>query len=511
MTFAALMFVVLLSAIDATILASALPTVVGELHGVKDIAWVTTAFTLAQLAAAPAYGKLGDIYGTKMVLQSAIVVFLIGSVLSGLAQTMIELIAARALQGVGAGGLIVLVQTIVSTLVTPRERAKYQSFFAAVYGIASVGGPLLGGVLVQQLSWRWVFFVNLPVGIAAEIVLAIVLQPQARRARAPIDWLGAATIAAALACFSTLVTLAGNGFSWLSWQSGSLAAGTLLLAAAAVRTERRAADPVVPTQIVHSAVFRNGMVQTAAVGAVMIGVVTFTPLYFEVVKQTTPTAAGLLLASMMVGMVSTGIWSGRRVSRTGRYRSYPIAGFGLMALGLLTLSLVGHNTPTVFVCFALGVVGAGLGMAMQLILSVVQSALPREMIGTATSVLQVGRGAGSGIGPALLGGVFAGELGHAALSNPGLHGHIDRFTRNAYVHALRPVYLTATVFAAVGLLAAWRLEELPLSTLAPQQAEPVGAVIPAGPTEITLTGRPQTMLAASPAVERSDRTQDENS
>lgn len=507
------MLVVLLSAIDATILASALPTVVGELHGVREIGWVTSGFMLAQLAVAPAYGKLGDIYGTKPVLQAAIVIFLAGSMLSGLSQTMAELIAARALQGAGAGGLMVLVQTIVGTLVAPRERAKYQSLFAAVFGIASVGGPLLGGVLVQQLSWRWVFFVNLPVGIAAEVVLAIVLTSAPRRHPAPIDWRGAATLAGTLAGFSALVTLAGNTVAWMSWQSGLLGGLTVLLGAGAVRAERAAADPIIPSRLLRSAVFRNGMTQTATLGAVMIGVVTFTPLYFEVVKHATPTGAGLLLAALMLGMISAGIWSGRRVSRTGRYRAFPIAGFAAMTLGVLMLSLIGSGTSTVVVCIALAVVGAGLGMAMQLIVSVVQSALPHELMGTATSALQVGRGAGSGIGPAVLGAILAGGLGRAALANPGLHGHVSLALRDAYVQALRPVYLATAGFALIGLVAAWRLEEIPLAaTLAPDRGtEPLPAPIPAPVAAAEsaheaeaapATATPGTMLAARAATEQ---------
>ncbi len=464
------MLVTLLAAIDATILASALPTVVGDLHGVKEIAWVTSAFMLAQLAVAPIYGKLGDIYGRKLVLQTAIVIFLAGSMLSGLSQTMVELVLARAVQGIGAGGLMVLVQTIVSTLVSARDRAKYQSLFAAVFGVASVGGPLLGGVLVQQLSWRWVFFVNLPVGLAAEVVLAIVLENQELRQRLPIDWRGAAAIAGALSCFSVLVSLGGISFPWFSWQSGTLTAATVALVLAAVRAERHAVDPVIPGAILRSRVFRNGSVQTFAVGGVMLGTVTFTPFYFVVVKHYSPTLAGLLLASVMVGMITAGVWSGRRVSQTGRYRAYPIVGFGAMAVGLLLLALTGTRTPTAVVCVDLAVVGSGLGLAMQLIISVVQTALPQELIGTATSALQVGRGAGNGIGPAALGAIFAGALGRAAVANPGVNGHVDAFVRHAYVHALRPVYLGAALFAIVGLTAAWRLEEVPLAATVGQPA-----------------------------------------
>ncbi|HET9126136.1 MAG TPA: MDR family MFS transporter [Solirubrobacteraceae bacterium] len=473
LTFATLMLVVLLSAIDATVLATALPTIVGDLHGVRDIAWVTTAFMLAQLAAAPVYGKLGDVHGSKLILQAAIVIFLLGSVLSGLAQTMVELIAARAVQGAGAAGLMVLVQTIVSGLVAPRERAKYQSLFAAVYGVASVGGPLLGGVLVQNLSWRWIFFVNLPVGLVAEVVLGFVLAAQPRRATAPIDWRGAATIAGALSCFAALVTLAGNDFPWLSWPALALLLASVALTAIALRTERTAADPVIPAVVVRNPVFRNGMAQTAAVGAVMFGLVTFTPLYFQVVKRDSPTTAGVLLAAMMVGMIVSGVWAGRRVSRTGRYRAYPILGFAAMTAGLLMLASIGIGTPTAFVCLALAVAGAGLGMTMQLILAVVQTALPRELMGTTTSVMQVGRGAGNSVGPALLGTVFGAGLGRAAAADPAAGSHLDHLVRSTYASALRPVYLAATVFAAAGLLAAWRLDELPLAaTLAPAAPVP---------------------------------------
>ena len=514
------MLVVLLSAIDATVLAAALPTIVGDLHGVRDIAWVTTSFMLAQLAVTPIYGKLGDIHGSKLVLQAAIVIFLVGSVLCGLSQTMLQLIAARAVQGAGAGGLMVLVQTIVSTLVAPRERAKYQSWFAAVYGVAAVGGPLLGGVLVQQLSWRWIFFVNVPVGIAAEVVLAIVLQAPPRRRTQAIDWRGAASIAGSLSCFAALVTLAGNTFPWLSWPSAVLAVAALSLAAAAYRVERAAADPVIPAIVVRNRVFRNGMVQTAAIGAVMFGVVTFTPLYFQVVKRDSPTVAGVLLAAMMVGMISAGLWAGRRVSKTGRYRSYPILGFGAMTVGLLMLATVGTGTPTALVCVALAIAGAGLGMTMQLILTVVQSALPRELMGTTTSAMQVGRGVGNSVGPALLGAVFATGLGSAAVANPGFNSHVDHFVRNAYVAALRPVYLAATVFALAGLGAAWRLDELPLSSaVAPAdaaEAAPVQDVPPSSPARRRrrraargrspthrLISREKRMTSSQPAVESS--------
>jgi MFS family permease len=500
LTFATLMLVVLLSAIDATVLATALPTIVGDLHGVRDIAWVTTAFMLAQLAVAPIYGKLGDIYGSKLVLQAAIVIFLAGSVLSGLSQTMLELIAARALQGAGAGGLMVLVQTIVSTLVAPRERAKYQSLFAAVYGVASVGGPLLGGVLVQQLSWRWIFFVNVPVGLVAEIVLAVVLQAPPRRRTAPIDWRGAAAIAGGLSCFAVLVTLAGNSFAWVSWQSLLLAVAALTLAAAAYRAERAAADPVIPATVVRNPVFRNGLVQTAAIGAVMFGLVTFTPLYFQVVKGDSPTLAGVLLAAMMAGMISAGLWSGARVSRTGRYRRYPILGFAAMGTGLLMLATIGVGTATALVCIALAIAGAGLGMTMQLILTIVQSALPRGLMGTTTSAMQVGRGTGNSIGPALLGAIFAGGLGRAAaIANTGLHSHIGTGMRDAYVHALRPVYAAATAFAVIGLAAAWRLDELPLAPTLPADAAGPAA---AADTPAAATARAGTMVAAGTRVEQ---------
>jgi EmrB/QacA subfamily drug resistance transporter len=461
LTFVALMLVILLAAIDSTILASALPSVVADLHGVKIIAWVSTSFVLAQLAVAPLYGKLGDAYGRKPVLQSAILVFLVGSTLCGLAQTMTELIAARALQGIGAGGLFVLVQAIIGEMVAPRDRPQYQSWFTAVFGVASVGGPLLGGILVQQLSWRWVFFVNLPVGLCAELVLARVLPASAARRTDALDWPGALLLAIALSSFAGLVTLGGTSWPWVSPASGGLLAAAILAGIACAAVERRAADPILPANILGHGVFRNGMVQTAVVGAVMIGVVTFTPLYFEVVKSRSPTAAGLLLAAMMVGILSAGTLSGRAIARTGRYRAFPIAGFVAMTVGLLALSRSDLATPLALTCVELAIVGCGLGLTMQLVVSVVQAAMPRAQIGTVTSALQVGRGIGSSLGPAILGAVFAARLGHATQAIAG--GGVAAGAAGAYLHALRPVYLVGAALAAVGIPAALRMEEVALS------------------------------------------------
>jgi EmrB/QacA subfamily drug resistance transporter len=451
--FAALMLVILLAALDATILASALPTIVDELNGLAAIAWVTTEFMLAQIAVAPVYGKLGDIYGRKTVLQVAVVVFMVGSALCGMSRTMLELVASRAVQGAGAGGLMVLVQAIVGDIVAPRGRAKYQTLFGSVFGVASVGGPLLGGYLVEQLSWRWIFFVNLPLGILAVAVLAVVLPASRRRSTESIDYKGAALLAAGLTSLSLLVTLSGHDWSWLSVPGLALALCAAAFLGAFVIVERRAPDPILPAAIGRNPVFRVAAALSALLGCVMFSVVTFTPLYFQVVQGDSPTTSGLRLAAMMLGIIVAGFAAGQAISRTGRYRRFPIAGFATMAVGLLALSSIGPATSALYVELALAVFGAGLGMTMQILVTAVQNAVPHEVLGSATSAVTVVRGMGNALGPAILGAVFAAQLAAAA---PG------SAVEEAYVGALRPVYLVGAGLAIVGVLLALRLEDRPL-------------------------------------------------
>jgi EmrB/QacA subfamily drug resistance transporter len=468
--FAALMLVILLAALDATILASALPAIVADLNGLKAIAWVTTAFMLAQIAVAPAYGKLGDIYGRKRVLQAAVLVFITGSALCGISHTMVELVGSRAVQGAGAGGLMVLVQAVVGDIVAPRERAKYQTLFGAVFGVASVGGPLLGGFLVEQLSWRWIFFVNLPLGLLAVAVLAVVLPASRRRPTVEVDVAGAALLAAGLTALSLLVTLSGHQWAWLSAPALTLAVGAGALLGGFALVERRAPDPVLPRGILHNPVFRVSAALSALLGCVMFSVVTFTPLYFQVVQGDSPTTSGLRLAAMMGGIIVAGFVAGQRIARTGRYRAFPIGGFAAMAIGLLGLSRIQPDTSAVFVEVALAVFGAGLGMTMQILVTAVQNAVPHDALGSATSAVTVVRGMGNALGPAVLGAIFAAQLADAQRRLP---------DKEAYVHALRPVYMVGAVIAAAGFLLARRLEDRPLRATVGSGPQTAGARVAA--------------------------------
>ena len=338
MIFSGLMLVLLLAALDSTIVATALPTIVGDLGGLERLSWVTSAYLLAQTAVTPLYGKLGDQLGRKRVLQSAVVLFLVGSALCGLARIDDELIAFRAVQGLGAGGLIVLVQATVGDIVSPRERGRYQGLFGAVFGLASVAGPLLGGVIVEHLSWRWIFYVNLPIGLVALAVIAATLPSVSVRSRPVIDYLGAGLLAGALSAIVLVASLGGTTWVWGSAPTVLVAAAGVVLIFAFLAVERRAPEPVLPIAVLRDEVFRIGALLSLIVGFALFGSVTFLPLFFQTVFASSPTAAGLRLIPLMGGLVTTSIVSGRVISRTGRYRLFPIAGTAVMTIGLLLLS-----------------------------------------------------------------------------------------------------------------------------------------------------------------------------
>ena len=384
-TFSGLMLVLLVAALDNTIVATALPTIVDDLGGLEHISWVTSAYLLAQTAVTPLYGKLGDLYGRKRILQVALLIFLAGSALCGLSQSMTELIAFRAVQGLGAGGLIVLTQAVIGDIVSPRERGRYQGIFGAVFGMASVAGPLLGGFLVEHASWHWIFYVNLPIGALAFVVIAATLPSAGSAGRPVIDYLGAGLLASGLSAIVLVTSLGGTTWDWASAETfltGALGLAALVLFAF---VERRAQEPVLPPSLWREPVFRVAGALSLIVGFALFGAVTFLPLYFQTVDADTPTESGLRLLPMIVGLLITSIASGQVISRIGRYKAFPIAGTAIMTVGMFLLSRLEVGTSTAVASVYLLVLGLGLGMTMQVLVLAVQNSVPYAVLGTATS------------------------------------------------------------------------------------------------------------------------------
>jgi EmrB/QacA subfamily drug resistance transporter len=480
--FSGLMLVVLLAALDQTIVATALPTIVGDLGGLDRLAWVTSAFLLAQTAVTPLYGKLGDLYGRKRVLQSAVLLFLAGSALCGQAGSMTELIAFRAVQGLGAGGLIVLTQAVIGDIVPPRERGRYQGLFGAVFGIASVGGPLLGGVIVQAVSWHWIFYVNLPVGLVALAVVSSTLPSTAARGNPSIDYLGAGLLASGLSAIVLVTSLGGSTWAWGSAEVVLVGALGIALIVAFLVTERRAREPILPLSLLRDRVFAVAGGLSLIVGFALFGAVTFLPLYFQTVDAASPTSAGLRLVPMMVGLLVTSILSGQLISRLGRYKAFPIAGTLLMSIGLALLSRLDVGTAGATSALYLLVLGLGLGAVMQVLVLAVQNAVDYSVLGAATSGVTMLRGIGGSIGTAVFGTIFTTQLSshlRGALQGA-LGAEVSRGARltgaqvaslpagersvyqHAYVHALSPVFAMAAGVAALGFAVSWLLQERPL-------------------------------------------------
>ncbi|HEX8122738.1 MAG TPA: MDR family MFS transporter [Solirubrobacteraceae bacterium] len=414
----ALALSVLLAALDQTIVATALPTVAGELGSLDQLAWVVTAYLLAETVSMPIYGKLGDVLGRKRVLVGAVLLFLTGSALSGLAGSMLELIVFRALQGLGAGGLIVTAMAVIAELVPPKERARYMSMIGGVFAVASVAGPLLGGLFVDQLSWRWVFYVNLPVGAAALAVIVAKLPASAPVDRRPLDVRGAALLAA---CASALVLIAswgGTRYAWASPTVLTLAAVALATLVALVAQERRAADPVLPLELFRIRAFSAAGASGFLVGMAMLGAVTFLPLYLQVVDGATATTAGLRMLPFVVGSLVAAAISSKRLGTAPRYKAYPVAGAVLVATGLLMLSRLDEHTSDAVAALDMVVTGLGIGLVMQVVILVAQNHAPRRHMGVATSTVTFARSIGSAIGVAIFGAIFASRLAAELASAP---------------------------------------------------------------------------------------------
>ncbi|MFC9338397.1 DHA2 family efflux MFS transporter permease subunit [Streptomyces sp. NPDC057020] len=409
----ALLLGMLLAALDQTIVATALPTIVSELGGMEHLSWVVTAYILASTAGTPLWGKLGDQYGRKRLFQGAIVLFLIGSALCGIAQNMPQLIAFRAVQGLGGGGLIVLSMAIVGDLVPPRERGRYQGLFGAVFATTSVLGPLLGGVVTQQLSWRWVFYINLPIGIVALFVIAAVLHVPVRSTRHTIDYLGTLLIASVAICLVLVASLGGTTWAWGSAQIIGLAVLAAVLLVLFVQVERRAAEPVLPLKLFRIRTFSLVSVISFVIGFAMFGAMTYLPTFLQVVQGVTPTRSGVHMLPMVAAILITSTVTGQIVSRTGRWKVFPIAGTAVTCLGLLLLHRLTENSSTAEMSVYFFVFGVGLGLVMQVLVLVVQNAVPYADLGVATSGATFFRSIGASFGVAVFGTIFTTRLTHS--------------------------------------------------------------------------------------------------
>jgi EmrB/QacA subfamily drug resistance transporter len=495
----ALLLGMLLAALDQTIVSTALPTIVGDLGGMEHLSWVVTAYLLASTAATPLWGKLGDMYGRKKLFQGSIVIFLAGSVLCGMARNMGELIAFRAVQGLGGGGLMVLSMAIVGDLVPPRDRGRYQGLFGAVFGATSVLGPLLGGLFVDHLSWRWVFYVNLPVGVVALAVIAAVLHLPERRTEHRIDYLGTLLIASVATCLVLATSLGGVTWDWGSWRIVTLGVLGVALLVPFVLVERRAAEPVLPPRLFRLRTFTLCSVIGFVVGFAMFGALTYLPTFLQVVHGVSPTMSGVHMLPMVGGLLVASVGSGQVVSRTGRYRVFPIAGTAVTVVGLLLLHRLDENSGTWQMSGAFLVFGFGLGLVMQVLVLAVQNAASYEDLGAATSGATFFRSIGASFGVAAFGTVFSNRLGtelrdalagrplpagvdaEALRADPGLVDLLPAGPAGAVVHAysvsITTVFLWAVPVAAVAFALAWFLKEEPLrgSVRAPEQAETLGA------------------------------------
>lgn len=406
----ALLLGMLLAALDQTIVSTALPTIVSELGGLDHLSWVVTAYLLAATAATPLWGKLGDQYGRKKLFQTAIVIFLIGSALCGVAQNMPQLIGFRALQGLGGGGLMVLSMAIVGDLVTPRERGKYQGLFGAVFGVTSVLGPLLGGFFTEHLSWRWVFYINLPIGVVALVVIAAVLHIPVRREKHTIDYLGTFLIASVATALVLVASLGGTTWAWSSPQIIGLAVLAVVLLVAFIAVERRAVEPVLPLKLFRMRTFALVAVISFVIGFAMFGAMTYLPTFLQVVHDITPTMSGVHMLPMVFGLLITSTGSGQIVSRTGRWKAFPILGTAITAVGLLLLHQLDENSSTWLMSAYFFVFGAGLGLVMQVLVLVAQNSVSYQDLGVATSGVTFFRSIGSAFGVAIFGTIFANRL-----------------------------------------------------------------------------------------------------
>jgi EmrB/QacA subfamily drug resistance transporter len=475
-----LLLAIMLAMLDQLVVSTALPRIVGDLGGVTHLSWVVTAYVLASTVTTPLYGKLGDQYGRKRLLMFAIVLFLIGSALAGLSQTMDQLIAFRALQGLGAGGLLVGAIATIGDLVSPRERGQYMGYIMAAMTLAMVAGPLVGGYITDSLSWRWIFYINMPIGGAALIYLALTLHVPLHKVKHKIDYLGAALLTVAASSLVLLTTWGGTQYPWRSAQIMGLGAAAIASTAGFIAAERRAAEPVIPLHVFRNRNFSLVAAMSFLLGLALFGAITFLPLYQQTVQHLSATESGLMLIPLLIGSTVTALIAGRITTRTGRYKALPIIGGGVMTVGMYLLTRLGLHTSLVTAGLYFAVLGLGMGFLMQITTLVAQNSVAPRDIGVASSSRTFFQQIGGSIGVAGFGAIFAHRL-TAVMSarlpavhlnsgggqlNPVVVAHLPALVQHvvfaAIAEAIQTVFFFAAPAAAAVFILAWFIKEVPL-------------------------------------------------
>ena len=464
--FSGLLMALFLSSLDQTIISTALPTIVGDLKGVDHISWIITAYTLAITIGMPIYGKMGDQFGRKGLFVAAILIFLVGSVFGALAGTMELLITARFIQGLGAAGLMILSQAILADIMSPIERAKYSGLMGAAFGLSSVAGPLLGGFLTEHLSWHWTFWINIPVGIAALVVIVKTLHLPHTTISHKIDYMGIATMIPSVSSLILITTWGGNQYAWNSATIISLIAVFAVFTSLFIIIERRASEPILPLTLFKSRTFTLAAIIGLTIGAGMFAAISYLPTYLQVVSGITATNSGLLMLPMVGGMFVASIGSGQIISRTGHYKIFPVIGMAMATFGIYLLSTMGVDTPTLLTSAYMVILGAGMGLCMQTMVLIVQNSVPAKDVGAATASNNFFREIGISLGVSIFGSVFASRLsGQMAALPKGGTGVSDKALTPAFINALPAGIRSSIVEAYVHALTPAFIFLVPVVTL----------------------------------------------